>query len=176
MKTFSESVDEVAGLLKRKNAAYGNSALEPVRIFSRLDASEGLRVRIDDKLSRLHRGDGSGDEDAILDLIGYLILLRISLDSKAGSGQDANQEGDDMSKTIECQRCHGGLEEVMDDYGFRLVECTHCHGEKSVPAVCASHECPHCGAYRVKGEGLVYCGGCQEHYADDGKQSRAVIS
>ena len=77
-KSFAESVDEIALLLKQKNAAYGNSAIEPLRCFSRLNADEGIRVRIDDKLSRIMRGDGSGDEDAVLDLIGYLILLRIS--------------------------------------------------------------------------------------------------
>ena len=40
-----------------------------------VDAAAGIRVRIDDKLSRLARGDGSGDEDAVKDLVGYLALL-----------------------------------------------------------------------------------------------------
>lgn len=39
-------------MLLAKNAAYGNSALEPVRIFSKADPTEQIRVRIDDKLSR----------------------------------------------------------------------------------------------------------------------------
>lgn len=60
-----------------KNAAYGDSALDPIRMFSSCDAGEQLRVRIDDKLSRLARGSAAG-EDVILDLIGYLILLRIA--------------------------------------------------------------------------------------------------
>lgn len=69
---------EVQRILLEKNAAYGNSALEPIRIFSRADAVEQIRVRLDDKLSRLARGHAAG-EDVILDLIGYLILLRIAM-------------------------------------------------------------------------------------------------
>ena len=73
-----ETLEEIGRSLIAKNAAYGDSALRPLRVFSRSDAEEGIRVRIDDKLSRLARGDGSGDEDAIADLLGYLVLLRIA--------------------------------------------------------------------------------------------------
>jgi hypothetical protein len=70
---------EVAEFLIEKNKAYGNSALNPVRVFSRCDPVEQLRVRIDDKLSRLARGEiDYNDEDVILDLIGYMVLLRIA--------------------------------------------------------------------------------------------------
>src|SRR5262245_1130491 len=41
----------VARLLLAKNQAYGDSAAKPMRIFSRVDAATGVRVRIDDKLS-----------------------------------------------------------------------------------------------------------------------------
>ena len=75
-------LDEVGKMLVAKNQAYGNSALNPVRVFSKADAAEQLRVRIDDKLSRLSRGKSAG-EDTILDLIGYLILLRITNNTKA---------------------------------------------------------------------------------------------
>lgn len=70
--------DQIKALLIEKNRAYGNSALDPVRIFSRVDAAEQIRVRIDDKLSRLQRGSTYGNEDTVLDLIGYLVLLRIA--------------------------------------------------------------------------------------------------
>jgi hypothetical protein len=69
--------DEIAVMLQQKNAAYGNSALDPVRIMSKADPIEQIKVRIDDKLSRLARGTASG-EDVELDLIGYLVLLRIA--------------------------------------------------------------------------------------------------
>lgn len=69
--------DEIKALLVRKNESYGNSALDPVRIFSRANPEEQIRVRIDDKLSRLARGDAAG-EDVELDLLGYLVLLRVA--------------------------------------------------------------------------------------------------
>ena len=64
-------------MLQEKNAAYGNSAIDPIRVFSQADPTEQLKVRIDDKLSRWVRGGDAG-EDVIADLIGYLILLRIA--------------------------------------------------------------------------------------------------
>ena len=71
-------LDRVNRLLLEKNESYGNAALDPVRTFSKASASEQLRVRIDDKLSRLQRGSSFADEDTILDLMGYLVLLRIA--------------------------------------------------------------------------------------------------
>ena len=68
---------QVRTMLQEKNAAYGDSALSPVRVFSRASAVEQLLVRIDDKLSRLQRGSAAG-EDVECDLLGYLILLRIA--------------------------------------------------------------------------------------------------
>jgi hypothetical protein len=67
----------VADMLVEKNRAYGNSALDPVRVFSKASVEEQLLVRIDDKLSRLARGSDAG-EDVVLDLLGYLILLRVA--------------------------------------------------------------------------------------------------
>ncbi len=69
---------EVSDLLMAKNKSYGDSALNPTRVFSKADAVEQLLVRIDDKLSRIKNGhDWPGDND-IDDLIGYLILLKIA--------------------------------------------------------------------------------------------------
>lgn len=65
-------------MLLEKNAAYGDSALNPLRVFSRADAAEQIRVRIDDKLSRLARGSDAG-EDVIGDLLGYLVLLVVQM-------------------------------------------------------------------------------------------------
>lgn len=73
-----EECDAVRDMLLAKNKRYGNSALEPLRVFSQASATEQIRVRIDDKLSRLYRGIRGDDEDTVLDLIGYLILLRIA--------------------------------------------------------------------------------------------------
>ena len=73
---LNTAVEEIRSLLLKKNEAYGDSALNPVRIFSKSDTLEQLNVRIDDKLSRLSRGDQAG-EDVILDLLGYLLIYRI---------------------------------------------------------------------------------------------------
>jgi hypothetical protein len=79
---FQEEVhdvlQEIEDLLVAKNEKYGNSALEPLGVFSQLSAKEGLLVRIDDKLKRIKNGSlDNDDEDVINDLVGYLVLLKI---------------------------------------------------------------------------------------------------
>jgi hypothetical protein len=79
---FNEEVnkvlDDIRDLLIAKNAKYGNSALEPLGVFSQLSVKEGLLIRIDDKLKRIKNGSlEKDDEDVVNDLIGYLILLKI---------------------------------------------------------------------------------------------------
>ena len=73
--------DDIKELLLYKNKQYGDSALNPSRIFSKSNAVEQLLVRIDDKLNRIKKGAGlvATDEDVIQDLIGYLVLLKIGL-------------------------------------------------------------------------------------------------
>lgn len=79
----SEVLIEIKDLLISKNQKYGNSALEPLGVFSKLSAEEGLLVRIDDKLKRIKNGSlEKDDEDVINDLIGYLVLLKILENSK----------------------------------------------------------------------------------------------
>jgi len=71
--------EAIKQLLIMKNKEYGNSAIEPKRIFSKVDAVEQIKVRIDDKLSRLMSGgEKSIKEDTVQDLIGYLVLLRVA--------------------------------------------------------------------------------------------------
>jgi len=75
VSTYLLSIRE---MLINKNIKYGNSALEPLGVFSQLSAKEGLLVRIDDKLKRIKNGSlEKDDEDVINDLIGYLVLLKI---------------------------------------------------------------------------------------------------
>jgi len=69
---------EIAQLLIDKNISYGNSALEPTRIFSTADPAEQLKVRIDDKLSRVKNSQGFAGDNDIDDLIGYLVLYKIA--------------------------------------------------------------------------------------------------
>lgn len=69
---------DVRAMLLAKNAAYGDSALRPVRAFSKASPLEAINVRIDDKLSRLMRGSDAG-EDTARDLLGYLVLREVAL-------------------------------------------------------------------------------------------------
>ena len=72
----------LAEMLIDKNVAYGDSALTPLTVFAHgLDAEAQILVRLDDKLSRLARGNAAG-EDTIKDLLGYLILLRLARQKK----------------------------------------------------------------------------------------------
>lgn len=70
-------VKSVAEMLVEKNKKYGNSAIQPKRIFSKASPVEQINVRIDDKLSRIANQQVNEDEDAEFDLIGYLILKRV---------------------------------------------------------------------------------------------------
>lgn len=72
--------NSVAEMLIAKNKSYGNSALEPINCFYKGDAGTSIRVRIDDKLSRIMRGNEYQGDDTVKDLLGYLILLLISQD------------------------------------------------------------------------------------------------
>ena len=70
---------DILDLLLDKNIAYGNSALEPVRIFSTASTKEQILVRVDDKLSRIQRGSEYPGDDTVNDLIGYLVLLKVAM-------------------------------------------------------------------------------------------------
>ena len=72
-----EVCDGIRTLLLEKNRAYGDSAINPVRIFSSASPTEQILVRMDDKLSRISRGEAMG-EDIVNDLIGYLVLYKVS--------------------------------------------------------------------------------------------------
>ena len=75
---IARTCDEIREMLLEKNRKYGDSALNPVRIFSQASTIEQLKVRMDDKLSRLRNAQDDEDEDVIADLIGYLILLQVA--------------------------------------------------------------------------------------------------
>jgi hypothetical protein len=95
MENFANKVSsyllEIRELLVSKNLKYGNSALEPLGVFSKLSAKDGLLVRIDDKLKRIKNGSlEKDDEDVINDLVGYLVLLKIqTLEEKYKRNRDA---------------------------------------------------------------------------------------
>lgn len=77
-----EICDGIKSMLLEKNRKYGDSALSPTRVFSKADSIEQIKVRIDDKLSRLRNAQDDEDEDVVSDLMGYLVLLRIAQNRK----------------------------------------------------------------------------------------------
>lgn len=74
--------DKVKQMLIEKNQKYGDSALSPIRVLSNCSAIEQILVRIDDKLNRIKQGNKllRTDEDVVMDLIGYFIILKVALD------------------------------------------------------------------------------------------------
>ena len=78
-KLIKKECTNVMNILLQKNKEYGDSAINPVRIFSSVDSIEQINVRIDDKLSRIKNKKSKViKEDTELDLIGYLILKRVA--------------------------------------------------------------------------------------------------
>lgn len=82
-EAIAAECDAVKALLLMKNREYGNSAFDPIGIFSRADAVAQIEVRIDDKIKRIQTtremtGTVTIHEDTEQDLIGYLVLLRVA--------------------------------------------------------------------------------------------------
>ena len=91
---------EVEDLLIQKNDAYGDSALNPVGIFSSLKASEAIRIRLDDKLKRIANvGLNDETEDTLLDCAGYMVLLMIANDNESNNIQERLRQGGTASHT-----------------------------------------------------------------------------
>lgn len=70
--------DGIKDMLVKKNQSYGDSAVDPIRIFSKSDNLEQIKVRIDDKLSRISRGSEFYGDNDLDDLIGYLVLFKVA--------------------------------------------------------------------------------------------------
>lgn len=69
---------QIGEMVVDKNIAYGDSAVDPVRIFSKASPIEQILVRLDDKISRIQRGHSYPGDNEIDDIMGYLILLKIA--------------------------------------------------------------------------------------------------
>ena len=71
-------INKIEKLLVEKNRKYGDAALTPLNVFSSLNSTSSILIRLDDKLSRLLSDQNDDDEDIILDILGYLFLLGVS--------------------------------------------------------------------------------------------------
>lgn len=71
---------EMSTFLKQKNDSYGSSILNPIRVFStNISRREQILVRVDDKVSRIVRGNSSVESmhDTVKDILGYAVHLRM---------------------------------------------------------------------------------------------------
>ena len=76
---LAQVYDKMKSLSLYKNEKYGDSALNPRNIFSKLNSDEQIRVRLDDKLSRIMNSPELRKND-VSDVMGYLALLCIAHD------------------------------------------------------------------------------------------------
>lgn len=68
--------DNFKVFLKEKNIRYGDSALQPLQIFSKEGADSQICNRLDDKLGRIKKSDILKKND-VCDIFGYIALLMI---------------------------------------------------------------------------------------------------
>lgn len=142
-------VDEcfrLAEMLIEKNIAYGDSALNPLRVFAKdIDARAQILVRLDDKLSRLARGSAAG-EDVILDLLGYLILYRIApapataekpaVDPVKAALKGISVREPTPEEVAMLRRVATESEENSPYQERRFVECPMCRAKPGSPLLC----------------------------------------
>lgn len=130
-----EVVSIVTSMLREKNAAYGDSARNPMRVYSTSSVQEQLLVRIDDKLSRIKRGK-CVDEDPELDLLGYLIILGMGDGPFEGELDVARRIlGEDLDRVLK------SLDHVRDRmllstvYNHVAVQLDSCLAKRNTDAV-----------------------------------------
>ena len=77
---IAELTEAIRDLLLYKNGRYGDSALNPKKIFYKGDARNAILIRLDDKLGRVAANtDGTPRINDVADIIGYCMLLLISM-------------------------------------------------------------------------------------------------
>jgi len=129
-----QTCDSIKELLLEKNAKYGDSALNPERIFSKADVVEQIKVRIDDKLSRIATtGFSAVDEDTLQDLVGYLVLLRIALKRQERPSTTAVAYEDVLKDSVACGVGEGARTSYNVSYQDVLQDAAYEAANGSVP-------------------------------------------
>ena len=73
-------LDSMKDLLLYKNQKYGDSAINPKKIFYKGDSTNSILIRLDDKLGRvMSNPDEKPRINDVADIIGYCTLLMISM-------------------------------------------------------------------------------------------------
>ena len=74
-------MDSMKDLLLYKNKKYGDSAINPKKIFYKGDSTNSILIRLDDKLGRVMSNTEEKPRiNDVCDIIGYCTLLLISMD------------------------------------------------------------------------------------------------
>lgn len=75
-----EVMEAMKNLLLYKNKKYGDSALNPKKIFYKGDSMNSILIRLDDKLGRvISNMEDKPRVNDVADIIGYSALLLISM-------------------------------------------------------------------------------------------------
>lgn len=80
-----QKIHEIMGAMKDlllyKNQKYGDSAINPKKIFYKGDSTNSILIRLDDKLGRvMSNTEEKPRVNDVCDIIGYCTLLLISMD------------------------------------------------------------------------------------------------
>ena len=79
-QNISEIMDSMKDLLLYKNQKYGDSAINPKKIFYKGDSTNSILIRLDDKLGRvMSNQENKPRVNDVADIIGYCTLLLISM-------------------------------------------------------------------------------------------------
>lgn len=73
---ISKECDRIRDLLLEKNRKYGDSAFDKGVLFE-VPPLTAIKARINDKMSRIKSAQDDDHEDAVDDLLGYLILYNV---------------------------------------------------------------------------------------------------
>lgn len=77
---IKEITDGMQELLLYKNQKYGDSAINPKKIFYKGDSTNSILIRLDDKLGRIISNTEEKPRiNDVADIIGYCTLLLISM-------------------------------------------------------------------------------------------------
>lgn len=79
-KKIVEITDSIKDLLLYKNQKYGDSAINPKKIFYKGDNTNSILIRLDDKLGRvMSNTEEKPRVNDVADIIGYCTLLLVSM-------------------------------------------------------------------------------------------------
>ena len=74
---ITATFNSLRDVVLEKNRRYGDSALSPINVFSKLSAGESIKTRLDDKISRIKNSSELRKNDCC-DIVGYMVLLCIA--------------------------------------------------------------------------------------------------